>query len=62
MTVIVSNYLLVIADQSEVESARSQRDTAKVLFQQTSDQHTAGLAAAVDVLRSQVELQSRNRN
>jgi len=61
VTVIVSNYLLVIADQSEVESARSQRDTARVLFQQTSDQHTAGLAAAVDVLRSQVELQSREQ-
>ena len=61
VTVIVSNYLLLIADQSEVESARAQRDTAKVLFQQTSDQHTAGLAAAVDVLRSQVELQSREQ-
>jgi len=61
VTVIVSNYLLVIADQSEVESALSQRDTARVLFQQTSDQKTAGLAAAVDVLRSQVELQSREQ-
>jgi outer membrane protein TolC len=61
VTVIVSNYLLIIADQSEVESARSQRDTAEALFQQTSDQHTAGLAAAVDVLRSQVELQSRQQ-
>jgi outer membrane protein TolC len=61
VTVIVSNYLLVIADQSEVESARSQRDTARVLSQQTSDQHAAGLAAAVDVLRSQVELQSREQ-
>jgi outer membrane protein TolC len=59
--VIVSNYLLVIADQSEVESARSQRDTAKALFQQASDQKTAGLAAAVDVLRSQVQLQSREQ-
>ena len=61
VTVIVSNYLLLIADQSEVASAQSQGDTAKVLFQQTSDQHTAGLAAAVDVLRSQVELQSRQQ-
>src|ERR1700678_1535414 len=59
--VIVANYLLVIADQSEVESATSQRDTAKVLFQQTSDQKTAGLASAVDVLRSQVQLQSREQ-
>src|SRR5271170_5690942 len=59
--VIVSNYLLVIADQSEVESAKSQQDTAKALFQQTSDQKTAGLASAVDVLRSQVQLQSREQ-
>jgi len=59
--VIVSNYLLVIADQSEVESAVSQRDTAKALFQQASDQKTAGLASAVDVLRSQVQLESREQ-
>ena len=61
VTAIVANYLLVIADQSEVESAISQRDTAKALSQQASDQKTAGLAAAVDVLRSQVELQSRTQ-
>jgi outer membrane protein TolC len=59
--VVVSNYLLAIADQSEVESATSQRDTAKALFQQASDQKTAGLASAVDVLRSQVQLQSREQ-
>jgi outer membrane protein TolC len=60
--VIVSNYLLAIADQSEVESAASQRDTAKALQQQASDQKTAGLASAVDVLRAQVQLQSREQN
>lgn len=59
--VIVSNYLLAIADQSEVESATSQRDTAKALFQQASDQETAGVASAVDVLRSEVELKSREQ-
>ena len=59
--VIVSNYLLAVADQSEVESATSQRDTAKTLFQQATDQKTAGLASAVDVLRSQVQLQSREQ-
>ena len=59
--VIVSNYLLVDADQAEVESATSQRDTAKALLQQARDQQTAGLAAAVDVLRSQVQLQSREQ-
>lgn len=55
--VIVSNYLLVNADQSEVESATSQRDTAKSLLQQASDQKSAGVASAVDVLRAQVQLQ-----
>lgn len=59
--VVVSNYLLAIADQSEVESATSQRDTAKALLQQASDQKTAGLASAVDLLRSQVQLQSREQ-
>src|SRR5271155_1183996 len=59
VVVVVSNYLLVIADQSQVESALAQRDTAKVLFDQTTDQKKAGLAAAVDVLRSDVELQAR---
>ncbi len=61
VVVVVSNYLLVIADQSQVESALSQRDTAKVLFDQTTDQKKAGLAAAVDVLRSDVELQAREQ-
>jgi outer membrane protein TolC len=61
VVVVVSNYLLVIADQSQVESALAQRDTAKALFDQTTDQKTAGLAAAVDVLRSDVELQAREQ-
>ena len=59
--VVVSNYLLVIADQSQVESALAERDTAKVLLEQTTDQKKAGLAAAVDVLRSDVELQAREQ-
>ena len=61
VVVVVSNYLLVIADESQVESALAQRDTAKVLFDQTTDQKRAGLAAAVDVLRSNVELQAREQ-
>ena len=59
--VIISNYLLTVADQSEVESAISQRDTARSLFQQTSDQKVSGIASAVDVLRAQVELKSREQ-
>jgi multidrug resistance efflux pump len=59
--VVASNYLLVFADKSQVESALAQRDTAKVLLEQTTDQKKAGLAAAVDVLRSDVELQAREQ-
>lgn len=59
--VVASTYLRVIADESQVESATAQRDTAKVLLDQTTDQHKAGLAAAVDVLRSDVELQAREQ-
>jgi outer membrane protein TolC len=59
--VVASNYLLVIADRSQVESTLAQRDTAKALFDQTTDQKQAGLAAAVDVLRSDVELQAREQ-
>lgn len=59
--VVVSNYLLVIADQSRVDSALAQQDTAKALLKQTADQQKAGLAAAVDVLRANVELQARDQ-
>jgi outer membrane protein TolC len=59
--VVVSNYLLAITDQSQVDSALAQRNTAKALLDQTTDQKKAGLAAAVDVLRSNVELQAREQ-
>jgi hypothetical protein len=39
----MSNYLLVIADQSQVESALAQRDTAKALFDQTRTRRRPGL-------------------
>lgn len=58
---VASSYLLTIADRSRVDSAQAQRDTAKALYQQTSDQKKAGVAAAIDVLRSQVELQQREQ-
>jgi outer membrane protein TolC len=59
---VTSSYLLAIADQARVNSAIAQRDTAKALYRQTSDQQKAGVAAAVDVLRSDVELQAREHD
>ena len=59
---VTSSYLLATADQARVKSAIAQRDTAKALYQQTADQEKAGVAAAVDVLRSNVELQAREQD
>ncbi|MGA9882999.1 MAG: TolC family protein [Candidatus Acidiferrales bacterium] len=58
---VASSYLLAIADEARVTSALAERDTAKALYQQTLDQKRAGVAAAVDVLRSEVELQARQQ-
>ena len=54
-------YLVVISDAATVDSTRAQVDTAKALFQKTSDQHKAGVVAAIDELRSQVELQTQQQ-
>src|SRR5579872_1947583 len=48
-------YLQVIAAKARVESARAQLETATALFQQTSQQRSAGVVAQVDVDRSEVQ-------
>jgi outer membrane protein TolC len=58
---MVDAYLLVISDAATVDSIRAQVDTAKVLYQRTSDQHKAGVVASIDELRSQVELQTQQQ-
>lgn len=57
----VDAYLLVISDAANVDSIRAQVDTARALYQRTSDQHKAGVVAAIDELRSQVELQTQEQ-
>jgi len=57
----VDSYLIVIADAATVDSTRAQVLTAQTLFQKTSDQHTSGVVASIDVLRSQVELQNQRQ-
>ncbi|HTS26648.1 MAG TPA: TolC family protein [Bryobacteraceae bacterium] len=49
-------YLLVIADASRVRAIQAQVDTDQALYQRASDRHAAGVAAAIDVLRAQVQL------
>jgi outer membrane protein TolC len=54
-------YLLVVSDAATVDSTQAQVATARTLYQKTSDQHKAGVVAAIDELRSQVELQTQQQ-
>ncbi len=58
---VASAYLQTIADSARVDTSIAQRDTAKALYQQASDQLKAGTTAAIDALRAQVELQTREQ-
>lgn len=52
-----AEYLLAIADEARITTAQAQLKTAHALFQQASDMRKAGVVAAIDVIRSQVEMQ-----
>ena len=54
-------YLLAIAAAARVETAQAQVETARALYDKTADQQKAGLVPAIDALRAQVELQSRQQ-
>jgi len=54
-------YLQAIADVARIETAEAQVKTAQALYQQSSDQVTAGTSPAIDALRSKVELQTRQQ-
>ena len=54
-------YLTIIADTSSVEVTRSQVETAQALYDRATDQQNAGTAAAIDVLRAQVELKQQQQ-
>lgn len=50
------SYLQVIAAQARVEATRAQLETAKALFQQASQQRSAGIISQIDLNRSQVQV------
>ena len=54
-------YLQAIADESRIETAAAQVETAKALFNQANDQVNAGTSPAIDGLRAKVELQIREQ-
>ena len=54
-------YLQAIAAAARVETAEAQVKSAQALSEKASDQLKAGLSPAIDALRSQVELQTRQQ-
>jgi len=54
-------YLLAIADAARIETAIAQVTNAQALYDKAVDQQKAGLSPAIDTLRSQVELQTRQQ-
>jgi outer membrane protein TolC len=51
-------YLLVIADQTQIDSVQAQVATAKISLDQAVDAHQAGTAPLLDELRARVDYQS----
>ena len=56
-----NSYLQAIAAAARVESAEAQVKNAQALYQKAADQQRAGLVPAIDALRAQVELQTRQQ-
>jgi outer membrane protein TolC len=54
-------YLQAIAATSRVETAEAQVKNSQALYEKAADQLKAGLTPAIDALRAQVELQSRQQ-
>jgi outer membrane protein TolC len=59
--VAVNLYLEAVASSSRVEMTRAQQTTAEALFTQAQDLKTSGIVAGIDVLRSQVQLQTQRQ-
>ena len=55
------SYLQAIADEARIETAQAQVETAQALYNQATDQVNAGTSAAIDALRANVELQTRQQ-
>jgi outer membrane protein TolC len=54
-------YLMAIATAARIETTDAQVSNAQALYNKAIDQQKAGLSPAIDTLRSQVELQTRQQ-
>ena len=58
---VANTYLSIIAAGARVESARGEALTAQALYERARDLHMAGVSPAIDELRAQVELKTRQQ-
>jgi outer membrane protein TolC len=58
---VANAYLQVISDRATIESQQAQVDTSRALYQRAVDQTKAGVAARIDELRANVELQTQEQ-
>ncbi len=56
-----NSYLQALAGAARVETAQAQVTTAQALYGKASDQQKAGITPAIDALRAQVQLQTRQQ-
>jgi outer membrane protein TolC len=59
--VVGNEYLLTLASAARLDTAKAQLTTAQTIFNQTSDLKKAGVAAGIDVLRAQVQVQTQQQ-
>jgi outer membrane protein TolC len=58
---VANAYLQVVSDQATIESQKAQLETSRALYQRAQDQTRAGVAARIDELRADVELQTQQQ-
>lgn len=56
-----NEYLLTLASSARVDAAQAQVDAAQALYDKAHDEQSAGTIPAIDALRAQVELQTRQQ-
>lgn len=59
--VVGGTYMQAVASSARIDAVRAQLQTATAVYQQSVDMKNAGLTAAIDVLRSQVEMQAQQQ-
>jgi outer membrane protein TolC len=56
-----NEYLVTLSGAARVDAAQAEVETAQALFNKARDQQAAGVSPAIDTLRAQVELQTRQQ-